>query len=877
LAYVLAADALSPALWAADVTGEEAPTLLARGRSEVFGPPAWSPDGRTLAFSRTPLGAETASASDVWLVDADGGNLHPLLQNDLEESNPSWSPDGRHLAFNRAGDVWVLDLTQPLFSTDQPVYQSPIFDLRSPLIQQTPPFTIRVIHHELNNCRNVPIGQIDIVDFENYVERVVPAEVWASWPDETLKAQAVAARTYAWRNVLSPPDPDWDVTDGTWHQMMCDETVPSTDAAVAATRGQYIAYQGDVIKAFYSAENGSPTRSAMGYPYIQAVDDPVSFDRERRGHGWGMSQWGAYRWAAWHGWGYQQILTHYYTGVTVELPSTGGPMPSGGVTLPWSDHFVTGNRVHVVANASDEASDVSAVGFYAVTDAVTDTAALLVTDTVGSDGWSTVWDVSAFSDTTTSRAITLSILVTDGAGNVQTQTQAVRIGLDRRPPTETTALIGGVYTDAVTITISFLTAADPDPGSGVQAMAFSNEGWAWEGEGLYHVPGTGEVVEDEDALNGWAWRGLAGTHAAGAWYGPYTYVLPPRHAYRAYFRLKTNDVATTTEIATLDVVDNGGERLLGLRRLHGTDFRAADTYQEFPVDFNYTDAGTAGLEFRIAFYAAADLYLDRVLVVGYPVEFAASARWRLTPGEGLKTVTVKFVDGAGNVSADLTRTVTLDASPPTGWQDFVPAQWDGGPSPTCTVRVRDEASGLDVDSARYRFSTDGGASWSDWFTATCTGISGTTEVQTITTPAVPFGLPRTPSNRVQFRVADVAGITSTATYAVRGPVSIAGPSVGALDTPYTFATSVDLLTGTVVPPVTYTWQATEQALVVHRGGLNDTAVFTWGVVGHQTIVVTATSADGDVGVAVHDVAIGWQVYLPLVLRGWPAPGSLRLP
>jgi hypothetical protein len=508
---------------------------------------------------------------------------------------------------------------------------------------------------------------------------------------------------------------------------------------------------------------------------------------------------------------------------------------------------------------------------------VTDTVALLVTDTVGSDGWSTVWDVSAFSDTTTSRAITLSILVTDGAGNVQTQTQAVRIGLDRRPPTETTALIGDVYTDAVTITISSLAAADPDPGSGVQAMAFSNEGWAWEGEGLYHVPGTGEVVEDEDALNGWAWRGLAGTHAAGAWYGPYTYVLPPRHAYRAYFRLKTNDVATTTEIATLDVVDNGGERLLGLRRLHGTDFRAADTYQEFPVDFNYADVGTAGLEFRIAFYAAADLYLDRVLVVGYPVEFAVSARWRLTPGEGLKTVTVKFVDGAGNVSADLTRTVTLDVSPPTDWQDFVPAQWDGGPSPTCTVRVHDEASGLDVDSARYRFSTDGGASWSDWFTATCTGISGTTEVQTITTPAVPFGLPRTPSNRVQFRVADVAGITSTATYVVRGPVSIAGPSVGALDMPYTFTASIDLLTGTVVSPVTYTWQATEQALVVHRGGLTDTAVFTWGVVGPKTIVVTATSAGGDVGVAVHDVAIGWQVYLPLVLRGWPAPGSLRLP
>ena len=109
----------------------------------------------------------------------------------------------------------------------------------------------------------------------------------------------------------------------------------------------------------------------------------------------------------------------------------------------------------------------------------------------------------------------------------------------------------------------------------------------------------------------------------------------------------------------LDVVDNGGERVLGLRRLRGTDFRAADTYQEFPVDFDYTDAGTSGLEFRTAYRATADLYLDRVLIVGYPISIATSAQWRLTPGEGLKVVTVKFVDGAGNVSADLTRTVTL--------------------------------------------------------------------------------------------------------------------------------------------------------------------------------------------------------------------------
>ncbi|MBL7064466.1 MAG: SpoIID/LytB domain-containing protein [Anaerolineae bacterium] len=784
LAYVIAAKDLSPALWVADVDYDEDPVFLARGQAETFSTPGWSPDGRTLAFSRTPLGATTASASDIWLVNADGEDLRPLLRNDLEESNPAWSPDGRYLTFNRAGDVWVLDLTHPLSTASSPHEEHrrgslftnlPIY--QSTTVQQTPPVTIRVIHSAENYYRyDVPVGQIDVITFETYVKRAVPVEMPASWSIEALKVQAVAARTYAWYYTKERAGLGWDVSDWTDYQVMGreDQRHTRSDAATDDTRGQYIAYQGNVIKAFYSAENGCPTRSAAGYDYIQAVDDPVSFGQERRGHGWGMSQWGARRWAEWHGWGYQQILAHYYTNVTIELPSTGGPMPIGGVTLPWSDFFITSNRVCVVANGSDETGNVAAVGFYAMTD----TTALLVTDTLGSDGWSTVWDVAGISDTT-SMVITLSLLVADGEGNVQLQCETVHIGLDRRPPTATTAAIGDTYTDTITVTLSSLSAADPDPGSGVQMMAFSNEGWAWEGEDLYHEGGTGEQVDDEDALNGKAWRGLTGTHSAGAWYGPYTYDLPPGHAYRAYFRLKTNNVITTAEIAMLDVVDNGGARILGLRRLRGTDLSAADTYQEFPVDFNYTDAGTAGLEFRTAFRSTADLYLDRVLIVGYPISVATSVQWRLTPGEGLKTVTVKFIDGAGNVSADLTRTVMLsDTSPPTGWRDFAPEWWSGGNPPTCTVRILDEISGLNVDSACYRFSTDGGASWSDWLVATCTDISGTTEMQTITAPSVPFGgaqgkpfgWPRETANRIEFQIADMKGYTSTAIYTVRSRI-----------------------------------------------------------------------------------------------------------
>jgi len=791
LAYVIAAEGPSPELWIADVEGHKAPVLLVEGQGELFSAPSWSPDSRTLAFSRTPMGAATASASDIWLVSADGGALRRLLRNDMEESSPSWSPDGRHLAFNREGDVWVLDMTcgsacaadslsparekgqEWATGEDFSNFATPVDSgAVEPLAQQEPPDTVRVIHHPENTCRDVPVGQIDVITFETYVKQVVPAEMPASWASEALKAQAVAARTFGWKKVLIPSDADWDLTD--WcerDQVMCDYTErPSrTDAAVEATEGQYVGWRGNVIYAQYSRENGSPTRTCVtevfpdGVPYLMAVNDPVSFGQPLSTHGCGLSQWGAKRWAEWHGWGYQQILAHYYTDITIELPSTGGPEPMGALTLPWSDHFVTSNRVYIAANASDEDSGVRAVGFYAVTD----TATLLVTDTVGSDGWSTVWDVAPLSDTPWT-AITLSVLVADA--DVQSQGQSVHIGLDRQPPTDPTAVINGTYTDTMTITLSSLSAADPSPGSGVQTMAFSNEGWTWEGEDLEREPDSGERVDDEDALNGEACCALAAEHRAGAWYGPYTHDLPPGHAYRAYFRLKTNDVATTAEVAMLDVVDNAGERILGLRRLRGTDFRAANTYQEFAVDFNYTDAGAAGLEFRTAFRAAADLCLDRVLIVGYPIAVATSAQWGLTPGEGLKVITIKFIDGAGNVSSDVTRTVTLDTSPPTGWRDFTSVGWDAGHAPTCTVRVLDEISGLDVESARYRFSTDGGLSWSDWAVAACTGISGTTDLQTIAAFAVPFGQPSGTANRIEYQIADMAGHTGSMSYAVRSKV-----------------------------------------------------------------------------------------------------------
>ena len=222
----------------------------------------------------------------------------------------------------------------------------------------------------------------------------------------------------------------------------------------------------------------------------------------------------------------------------------------------------------------------------------------------------------------------------------------------------------------------------------------------------------------------------------------------------------------TDEVAVLDVVQNAGTELLGIRRLKGIDFRAPGVYQEFPVDFYYWTRGSTGLEFRLTFRGTADIYLDRVLVTSYTSSAAGEMAWRLAPGEGEKSLWVKAFDRAGNVSPDITLTVTVqDINPPSRWSELIPSGWiTHGPPVTLTVQVADDVSGLAPESGAFRYSTDGGVSWSDWLTATVT-LTNLLE-GTVIAPSVP--VPEGNSGRIQFRIADRAGhLSESPIYVVR--------------------------------------------------------------------------------------------------------------
>ena len=131
---------------------------------------------------------------------------------------------------------------------------------------------------------------IDVVGLEQYLDGVVPAEMPATWAPEALKAQAVAARSYALatRNVAAP----YDAYPDTRSQMYLgiSAETPATNAAVAATKRQVLLYDGKVATTYFSSTSGGRTESSVDWtgtpvPYLVSVPDP--YDTISPYHDWG--------------------------------------------------------------------------------------------------------------------------------------------------------------------------------------------------------------------------------------------------------------------------------------------------------------------------------------------------------------------------------------------------------------------------------------------------------------------------------------------------------------------------------------------------------------------------------------------------------------
>ena len=83
---------------------------LTNNRNNDWGP-SWSPDGKRIAFASDRKG--DLIKFDIYVMDADGGNQRRLTNNLHYDGVPSWSPDGKRIAFNSArdgnGEIYVMD------------------------------------------------------------------------------------------------------------------------------------------------------------------------------------------------------------------------------------------------------------------------------------------------------------------------------------------------------------------------------------------------------------------------------------------------------------------------------------------------------------------------------------------------------------------------------------------------------------------------------------------------------------------------------------------------------------------------------------------------------------------------------------------------
>ena len=133
---------------------------------------------------------------------------------------------------------------------------------------------------------------VNALDLEDYVRGVVSGESPSAWPTEALKAQAVAARTYAITTHAGGGVFDqYADTRSQVYRGVSAET-PNTDAAVQATTGQVVTFGGQPVTTYFFSTSGGETEDvensfvgSQPKPWLKAVDDP--FDSVSPKHRWG--------------------------------------------------------------------------------------------------------------------------------------------------------------------------------------------------------------------------------------------------------------------------------------------------------------------------------------------------------------------------------------------------------------------------------------------------------------------------------------------------------------------------------------------------------------------------------------------------------------
>lgn len=129
---------------------------------------------------------------------------------------------------------------------------------------------------------------INHVPLETYLPSVVGSEMPASWPQQALRAQAVAARTYALRQLKPAAAYDLKATVSSQVYKGLEAETASTREAVASTRGQVLMFGSNLANTVFHSSSGGLTENSgdiwqQQLPYLVSVPD---FDHDSPVHQW---------------------------------------------------------------------------------------------------------------------------------------------------------------------------------------------------------------------------------------------------------------------------------------------------------------------------------------------------------------------------------------------------------------------------------------------------------------------------------------------------------------------------------------------------------------------------------------------------------------
>jgi stage II sporulation protein D len=228
-------------------------------------------------YSGTTLGPAKVATVRVLLASAKKTSLNSIVAWSVTDS----------AGVKAQLDPGVLVLKPKLAIADHAELQAPFtFIGTQPLVVNGKPYRGKIVVSSDGKKLQV----IDTVGLEAYLKGVVPSEMPSNWSPEALKAQAVAARSYALANLTKGRG--FDLYCDTRSQVYggVDAESPNASGAVDATKGQVVLYNGKVADTLFSSTSGGRTASALDatgvvVPYLVPVSDP--FDTASPYHNWG--------------------------------------------------------------------------------------------------------------------------------------------------------------------------------------------------------------------------------------------------------------------------------------------------------------------------------------------------------------------------------------------------------------------------------------------------------------------------------------------------------------------------------------------------------------------------------------------------------------